>query len=200
MPGDTGPPISRKIPGNKFNRAEFIRCSNLNLKFFAHIDQINKANKKRLWAHYVNVIIDKSIILVNSFCDNFSSPANLKENYTDNSNSNTDSNSNTYSTDFSQFSSIPNNNHSLTSTTKKSSFLFSTTQYINNSLLFLFRTAKFIKFLLLLFFHCLINFVKILLETLKNIIELFLHKFIANCKKCAKYLDYSVPLLCLCQR
>jgi len=190
MPGscDTGPPISRKIPGNKFNRAEFIRNSKLNLEFFAQVDRFNKINREKIVADYLNVVIDKSIILVNSFCDNFSSSANLKEFSVSNSNSEDDSNSKNDSTGFPQFSSILNDNSSLTLTPKtpqKSSFLFS--------------TAQFVKTFLSVFFFCLINFVKILLKSLKKIIELFLHKFVADCKKCAKYLDFSVLLLCQCQ-
>ena len=49
MPGscDTGPPISRKIPGNKFNRAEFLRQNKHNLEFFAQVDQFNKINREK---------------------------------------------------------------------------------------------------------------------------------------------------------
>ncbi len=183
MPGscDTGPPISRKIPGNKFNRAEFIRNSKHNLEFFAQVDRFNKINREKIVADYLNVVIDKSINLVNSFCDNFSSSANLKEFSVSNSNSEDDSNSKNDSTGFPQFSSILNDNSSLTLTPQKSSFLFS--------------TAQFVKTFLSVFFCCLINFVKILLESLKKIIELFLHKFISHCKKCAKYLGYFCSAL-----
>ena len=81
MPGggtNTDPPISRKIPDNKFNRAEFLRQNKINLEFFAHINQINQINRAKIFSDYVNVIIDKSINCFNSFCDKFISAAKYK--------------------------------------------------------------------------------------------------------------------------
>ena len=144
MAGDTGPPISRKIPGNKFNRSEFIRNSKHNREFFAQVDRFNKINYEKTVADYLNVVIDKSIFLVNSFCCNSSltpTPKNLQ----------------------------------------KPSFLFSSVQFV--------------KTFLSVFFCCLINFVKILLNSLKKIVDRFLLKFIYDCKKCAKYLDYFCSAL-----
>ena len=166
MPGscDTGPPISRKIPGNKFNRAEFLRQNKINLEFFAHINQINQINRAKIFSDYVNVIIDKSINCFNSFCDKFISATKHKDAHRFSSNS-------TNPTDSQKRFSVFNENFFLENrkSSQISGFRSFSSFFSRISIFFIEFVRKFTKFL-------------------KKIVNLLLLKFTLKFKKRAWYM------------